>query len=37
MHENRNHILGYTQFNRHEKDATVHAHHKAEVCVIYIV
>lgn len=35
MHENRNHILGYTQFNQHEKDATVHAQHKAEVCVIH--
>ena len=23
MYENRNHILGYTQFNQHEKGATV--------------
>lgn len=35
MYENKIHILGYTQFNQHEKDATVHAQHKAEACVIH--
>lgn len=35
MYENRNHILGYTQFNQRAKDAAVHAQHKAEACVIH--
>lgn len=34
MCENINYTLGYTQFNEHEKDPTVHAQHKAEAHVI---